>query len=328
MTGSGVVQHRPDGGPGYLLPAGTGRLPGRGEIPHRYDRKVVAGARITRRRTRLWMLVRLEDPYRSLAVSAGVPVAPCGGWGETTNGVTPACSIHRYPAVSSSLRRPANFPTVTGTELLLLRHGASTWNEEQRWQGVADPPLSAAGEAQIRRAGAVLARGRERFAAVVASDLQRASRTAALLAAAIGWSTAVTPCRGLREYDVGAWSGLTHPAIETRWPGQIARWRAGELAAPPGGEPRAAFDARVVATLRQLANTYGEGLVLAVTHAGVIAAAGRAVGVPLAPNGHLAGCRLRVSDDGGTEMRLVFQCRVDLLAAAQAAPAERVPSER
>ena len=41
--------------------------------------------------------------------------------------------------------------------LLLLRHGQSTWNDEGRWQGQADPPLSALGSAQASEAASRLA---------------------------------------------------------------------------------------------------------------------------------------------------------------------------
>ncbi len=37
-------------------------------------------------------------------------------------------------------------------ELLLVRHGESTWNAVGRWQGWADPPLSDLGRAQAEAA--------------------------------------------------------------------------------------------------------------------------------------------------------------------------------
>ncbi|MBA2326593.1 MAG: histidine phosphatase family protein, partial [Actinobacteria bacterium] len=70
------------------------------------------------------------------------------------------------------------------TRLFLVRHGESTWNADGRWQGQADPPLSALGEEQACDAAARLAAGG--FSRVVASDLQRARRTAEILAEALG----------------------------------------------------------------------------------------------------------------------------------------------
>src|SRR5213078_4235821 len=68
------------------------------------------------------------------------------------------------------------------TSLLLVRHGQSEWNADGRWQGQADPPLSALGEQQ-----AVAATNRlDGVHAVWASDLVRARRTAELMAGELG----------------------------------------------------------------------------------------------------------------------------------------------
>jgi probable phosphoglycerate mutase len=177
--------------------------------------------------------------------------------------------------------------------LLLLRHAQSAWNESGRWQGWADPPLSAAGEGQIDRAAARLATERP-FEMVVSSDLARARRTAELLAQALGWSTSVVVEPGLREYDVGAWSGRTHDEIEARWPGQIARFGNGEMAAPPGGEDRGEFDLRVVDAGRRVAANAGAAgaeRVLVVSHSGVVRALARVAGQPEYRVGHMAGYR-------------------------------------
>jgi probable phosphoglycerate mutase len=149
--------------------------------------------------------------------------------------------------------------------LLLFRHGQSTWNAEGRWQGWADPPLSDVGEAQ-----AVLAADRLAgfgLTAVVSSDLQRARRTAAIIAERLGLEVLdVEP--DLRERNIGDWSGLTTTEIEQGWPGWLTAWRAGELERPPNGEARADIAARVMAVLERLAGL--DGALLVVTHGGVI----------------------------------------------------------
>src|SRR5437773_2585035 len=59
--------------------------------------------------------------------------------------------------------------------VLLLRHGQSTWNAEGRWQGWADPSLSADGKVQAEAAAAILADAGETFpGGVASSDLERA----------------------------------------------------------------------------------------------------------------------------------------------------------
>ncbi len=153
--------------------------------------------------------------------------------------------------------------------LLLLRHGQSTWNAEGRWQGWADPPLSALGEAQALAMAAVLADG-PIFAGAFSSDLRRSVDTARILAEKLGLGGAeVEP--DLRERDVGDWSGRTTDEIEDLWPGAIGAWRAGRLRGPPGGEPEVAFTARVVGAVERLASRPG-GPLLLVTHGGVIRA--------------------------------------------------------
>ena len=150
--------------------------------------------------------------------------------------------------------------------VLLLRHGQSTWNAEARWQGQADPPLSAEGERQAEAAAALL----EGFGieAVVSSSQLRARRTAEILAGALGLGP-VDVDADLRERHVGDWSGLTRAEIEQRWPGALDDWRQGHLDRPPGGESNDEMAARVLAALERLTSR-PEAVVLAVTHGGVI----------------------------------------------------------
>lgn len=150
--------------------------------------------------------------------------------------------------------------------VLLLRHGQSTWNAEARWQGQADPPLSAEGERQAEAAAALL----DGFGieAVVSSDLVRARRTAEILAAALGVG-AVDIDPDLRERHVGEWSGLTRAEIDERWPGSLGAWREGKLDRPPGGESNDEMATRVMAAMQRLTSR-PEAVVLAVSHGGVI----------------------------------------------------------
>ena len=198
------------------------------------------------------------------------------------------------------------------TRLLLLRHAESQWNAEGRWQGIADPPLSAAGEEQAAAAGELLRPFG--FAAIVSSDLRRARRTAEVLATALGGTPpAIEP--ELREYDVGDWSGLTRSEIETRWPGAIAAWREGRLASTPHGERRDAAVRRVATALRRVAAAGPGGPVLVITHGGVIGSLATSLGAEPARVGHLAGRWFDARPDG-----LAAGPPVDLLALADLTP--------
>ena len=78
--------------------------------------------------------------------------------------------------------------------LVLLRHGETDWNAEERAQGHADVPLNERGHAQARAAAAVMAGfGAARL---WSSDLARAMQTAEHVAAATG--LAVEPAARLR----------------------------------------------------------------------------------------------------------------------------------
>lgn len=170
--------------------------------------------------------------------------------------------------------------------LLLLRHGQSEWNAAGRWQGIADPPLTAHGEHQARLAAGWLAHSG--LTGVVTSDLQRARRTGSIIAEELGLPLLpVEP--GLRERDVGEWSGLTTAQVVERWPGQLEAWRAGRLERPPGGESNAAITERVMAVIERLVDGPERDVLLVVTHGGVIHTVGVALGAEWVGNANLTG---------------------------------------
>lgn len=181
--------------------------------------------------------------------------------------------------------------------VLLIRHGQSTWNALGRWQGWADPPLSALGEAQAAEAASRLA-GLE-LTAATASDLIRARRTAQIIADRLGLGpVGVEP--GLRERNVGQWSGLTRVEIQARWPVELAAWVAGSIEATPGGEHEGAFTGRVMNAVTRLASEDGsDGDLLVVSHGGVARALDRALGAISIPVGNLAGRWYESDGNGG-----------------------------
>jgi broad specificity phosphatase PhoE len=145
--------------------------------------------------------------------------------------------------------------------LILVRHGESTWNAEQRLQGQLDPPLSERGRAQARALEPLVASlgvPRER---VIASDLARATETAELL----GLEPAAFDPRW-REIDVGAWGGRTAAEIDAQGD-ELTNWRGGPRTAPDG-EPWDLFAARVMDALDDLLAQGGPWLV--VCHGGCI----------------------------------------------------------
>lgn len=163
---------------------------------------------------------------------------------------------------------------------MLVRHGQSEWNAVGRWQGWADPPLSALGREQARRAAA---RVRD-VDVVVSSDLRRALDTATIMAAELDLAHP-TVMASLRERDVGDWTGLTRTEIDQRWPGALS----GSMPDPPGGETSSRLLERVLAAMGELAETYRDRTVLAVSHGGFIRALERHLGVEPDPLPNLGG---------------------------------------
>src|SRR3954468_3280055 len=95
-------------------------------------------------------------------------------------------------------------PPRATTKIVLVRHGETKWNVEQRIQGQGDSPLTETGIEQARLIGRRL--GREHFDRLVSSDLGRAMQTAAEIGQLTGHAVDADP--RLRERHFGAGEGL------------------------------------------------------------------------------------------------------------------------
>lgn len=158
---------------------------------------------------------------------------------------------------------------MSGAAIWLIRHAESEWNALGLWQGQANPPLSQRGRAQAEALASKLRIAR--FDALVSSDLLRARETAAIVAQAIGLPL-VCDAR-LRERNLGAWSGLTHAEIASRWPVDFARVQARDLdVRPGGGESIRDVALRARGYFEDLARDGASGRIGVVAHGGVIRA--------------------------------------------------------
>ncbi|MEM7411631.1 MAG: histidine phosphatase family protein [Myxococcota bacterium] len=155
------------------------------------------------------------------------------------------------------------------TRLLLVRHAESTWNALGRWQGQANPPLSETGRRQAKAVAQDLA-GMP-AARLLASDLARAVETAGAIGRRLRLAPELDP--GLRELDVGDWSGRTRSEIEARDADRLARFEAEEPEVAAGGaESRADIRRRVRATFAGYAARFPDTDLIVVTHLGVVRA--------------------------------------------------------
>jgi probable phosphoglycerate mutase len=166
------------------------------------------------------------------------------------------------------------------TRFIVVRHGETQWNIQQRIQGHGDSPLTARGEAQADAIAARLAQ--EKFDALIASDLGRAIQTAQRIAARTGH--AVVPDARLRERNFGIGEGLTYAEIDQRFPGAFSRTQEMDPDyLVPGGETRRHFHHRVMMAFEALALEHHGKRIAVVAHGGVLAAIYRVVhGIPVA----------------------------------------------
>ena len=154
------------------------------------------------------------------------------------------------------------------TKLILIRHGATDWNTEGRWQGQIDLPLNATGRAQAEQIASSLSNAR--ISAIYSSDLRRAVETAEALGRLTSLTVQTDP--RLREIHQGEWQGLLVKEIKDRYADVFQRRRENPLSfASPGGETGHAVRERVVQVIDQIIHDHPEETVAIVTHGFTIA---------------------------------------------------------
>lgn len=153
------------------------------------------------------------------------------------------------------------------TDLVLVRHGETTWHAENRFAGSSDIPLTSRGLAD----GDELARWARTagLAGVWASDLSRSQLTARPCAEAAGLDLRVDP--RLREVDFGRGEGMTPAEMAQTIPDDFAAFQRDPVAnhLPGGEDPRLAVE-RGLACLDEIAQTHPDSRVLAVCHSTLI----------------------------------------------------------
>jgi glucosyl-3-phosphoglycerate phosphatase len=139
--------------------------------------------------------------------------------------------------------------------LVLVRHGQTAWNAIGRGQGHSDVELDETGHAQSAAATPGLAAYQP--VGLWSSDLARCRQTAAYVAAKTGLEP--TYDARLREYDLGARTGLTMPEFAAAHPDEYAAFVAGHFEAVPGGESTSHVAERMGEVLAEILATLGPG---------------------------------------------------------------------
>ncbi|SOD78650.1 2,3-bisphosphoglycerate-dependent phosphoglycerate mutase [Spirosoma fluviale] len=137
---------------------------------------------------------------------------------------------------------------------VIVRHGQSQWNAENRFTGATNTPLTDLGRHEALEAGALLrAKQPPNFAIGFTSVLQRAIDTMAIILDQIGQpDLPVERNEALNERMYGDLQGMNkHEAEERFGADQVFRWRRGYADRPPHGESLADTRARVIPYFNQ-----------------------------------------------------------------------------
>ena len=107
--------------------------------------------------------------------------------------------------------------------IYFIRHGATPWNAESRYQGQTDTSLSAEGRDDARKNGKILLRmlnddtEAQHKVRVVSSPLKRAHQSAHEIAKAVGYGDKIETLPPFQELSMGRWEGLTSAQVKGRY---------------------------------------------------------------------------------------------------------------
>ena len=123
-------------------------------------------------------------------------------------------------------------------KLVLVRHGQSQWNLENRFTGWVDIPLTEAGRAEAARAGGLIQALQIRFDAAYTSVLVRAIETLQIILSALHQQEIpIIKDQALNERHYGDLQGLNKDETRKKFgEEQVKLWRRSYDVAPPGGE--------------------------------------------------------------------------------------------
>ncbi len=123
-------------------------------------------------------------------------------------------------------------------KLVLVRHGESIWNKENRFTGWVDVDLTDFGREQARQAGLVIQKAALHFDQGFTSVLKRANETLRIILEVIGQPDLPTIYnQALNERHYGDLQGLNKAETAIKFGAeQVFIWRRSYDVAPPNGE--------------------------------------------------------------------------------------------
>ncbi|NPA53230.1 MAG: 2,3-diphosphoglycerate-dependent phosphoglycerate mutase [Aquificae bacterium] len=135
-------------------------------------------------------------------------------------------------------------------KLVLVRHGQSIWNLQNRFTGWIDVPLTEKGKEEAFKAGELLKD--IRFDVAYTSNLSRAQETLRIILETIGLLIPVIKDEALNERHYGALQGLNKDRAREKWGQEIVHlWRRSYDVPPPEGESLKDTAARTIPFLER-----------------------------------------------------------------------------
>lgn len=123
------------------------------------------------------------------------------------------------------------------SNLILIRHGQSTWNLENKFTGWTDVPLTEQGRNEAKKAAEVLKTGDFKFDKAYTSTLQRATETLEIILRKLDVTIPIVKNEALNERHYGELQGTNKTeAAEKFGKEQVHIWRRSYNVKPPGGE--------------------------------------------------------------------------------------------
>ena len=153
------------------------------------------------------------------------------------------------------------------TEIILIRHGETEWNSQQRMQGHSNSDLSSVGQAQIQALGQWMKN--VPFDLIYSSDSLRAKQTAEAITQFSGHELKID--LRLREKNLGVFEGLTSEEARERHPEVFRLFKtAGSKYVIDEGESTQQLQDRALEIVNEIRIKHPEERVLLVTHGGFI----------------------------------------------------------
>ena len=208
-----------------------------------------------------------EDVYTLRETVIAIAKIP----GEYSKTLLKGATQHPYTLVRHKAEELLNKWKMT--RMILVRHGQTDWNLEDRFRGHADVLLNATGVAQAQATGQRVAEEWQPTV-IYSSPLSRAMDTGQAISDRLAsFHQTVVPVQvvpELSDFDFGDWQGLTPEEARQRWPEEIEAWYTSpQIVRIPGGETLQDLRERAMKVIRDLVSQHLGETIAVVSHTDV-----------------------------------------------------------